>query len=217
MLTWVDGATLAGTGDAVRSKRLSRNGSSVAPREATVGGMTRVAVLVRGVNVGTSNRLTMTDLRGVLTDAGGRDVETILNSGNAVLTAEPHGLAERVEASLRGRLSLDVRVLVRTAAELADVIAANPFPHKVSEPTLLHVAFVEPAPAPDWVERVGRRHGDDELAPGPGVLYLSYAAQSHRSPLVPVVKRYDGVVTARNWATVVRLDERLRGSASASP
>lgn len=169
--------------------------------------MEPVVALLRGVNVGRANRLSMSDLRAVLTGLGGQDVTTYLQSGNAVLRADPQGLAARVEAGLAERLGLAVRVVVRTGPQLARTVEANPFPHKTAEPTLLHVAFVEPPPSADHVEALGTRHGDDELAAGDGVVYLSYAAGTRTSPLSRVVPRLGGVVTTRNWSTVTRLAE----------
>ncbi|MDP9497048.1 MAG: DUF1697 domain-containing protein, partial [Actinomycetota bacterium] len=75
--------------------------------------MTRCVVLLRGINVGGRNRLAMPVLARVLTDVGCTDAKTYLQSGNAVVDAEPDGLAERVEQAL----PLPVRVLVRTADE----------------------------------------------------------------------------------------------------
>jgi len=167
--------------------------------------MTRVVVLLRGVNVGPSTRLAMADLRAVLADAGAQDVRTYLQSGNAVVTAPVSGLADAVQCGLRQVVGRDVAVLVRTAAQVGRVIGANPFPDKESEPKRLHVAFVDPAPTAAAVEALGLRHGTDELAPGPGAVYLSFAGTSHDSPLQPVLRRLDGVVTARNWSTVTRL------------
>src|SRR4051794_6482080 len=64
----------------------------------------RCAVLLRGVNVGKHNRVAMADLRRVLTSLGLTEVTTYLQSGNAVVTGEPDGLAERVEQALASEL-----------------------------------------------------------------------------------------------------------------
>ncbi|MGN6245025.1 MAG: DUF1697 domain-containing protein [Motilibacteraceae bacterium] len=169
--------------------------------------MERLALLVRGVNVGGRNRLPMARFRELLTTLGGHDVRTYLNSGNAALAAPRDGLSRRVETALLDELGLDVRVLVRGATELADVVAENPFPHKVSTPKLLNVAFSDDPASAAAVAEVGRRHGEDEIAPGPGCLYLSYATSPIDSPLVPVLRRLAGTATARNWTTVLALSE----------
>jgi uncharacterized protein (DUF1697 family) len=169
--------------------------------------MGRQVVLLRGINVGRANRLAMADLRSVLEEAGATDVVTYLQSGNAVVSSGVPDLASRVEAGLRDDLGLEVRVLVRSADDLGRVVEQNPFPHKVAEPKLLHVAFLEEQPATALVEELGTRHGDDELALGERVLYLSYAKSSQRSPLEPALRRIGGVATARNWTTVTRLVE----------
>src|ERR1700712_123150 len=79
---------------------------------------TRCAVLLRGVNVGKHNRIAMADFRALLGGLGAADVMTLLQSGNAAVTAEVAGLADRIEAALANDLRLNVRVLVRTGAEL---------------------------------------------------------------------------------------------------
>jgi len=94
---------------------------------------------------------------------------------------------------------------VRTASELADVVAANPFPQRVATPKLLHVAFYDRQPEASVIDEVGADHGNDQLVLGDRVLYLSYAGTSHDSQLVAALRRIGGVSTARNWTTVTKL------------
>ena len=176
----------------------------VEPSPSEVAVSTRCVVLLRGINVGRHHRLAMADLRRALEDAGCRSVTTYLQSGNAVVEADPDGLAARVEAAL----PLPVRVLVRTAAELTAVVAACPWPERAAaSPKLVHVAFLEHPPEQRAAELLSGRHGDDEIVCGDRVLYLSYSVSSLDSPLGKVLDaaRLEGVVTVRNWSTVSRL------------
>lgn len=173
---------------------------------------TRCAVLLRGVNVGKNNRIAMADLRQLLTEVGATDVRTLLQSGNAAVTADPEDLAERVETALAA-VGVPVRVLVRTAEELDRVVAENPWPDRAEQnPKMVHVAFLEHPLAGSPVDRqvvqtFGLRHGDDEIALGTSELYLSYAASSFDSPINRVLPRLSGVASARNWNTVLKLRE----------
>ncbi len=167
--------------------------------------MTTRIVLVRGINVGGHNRLPMADLRDVLSELGCRDVQTYLQSGNAVVTAGPKNLAPRIEDALRQRLALDIRVIVITAAELRAITQANPFPERDPTPKKLHVTFFDAPLDPAKIKEIGTTHGDDEVAIGNRVLYLSYSDMSHNSPLTAALRRIGGVSTARNWTTVTKL------------
>lgn len=111
-------------------------------------------MLLRGVNVGRGNRIAMRDLVLLLEGLGCGGVVTHGGSGNAVVDADPAGLPERVEQALQ-QFGLPVRVLVRTADELAAVVAANPFPELVERPKQLHVAFLTPSPRPRSSTRLG--------------------------------------------------------------
>lgn len=156
----------------------------------------RCAVLLRGVNVGRGNRLAMADLRAVLSGLGCTDVVTYLQSGQAVVTAEPAGLADLVARAL------NLPVQVRTGPELARVVAGNVFPERAATPKQLHDAFLTTDPG-----ELREQHDADELAAGPGCLYLSFAGSSHNSPLVPRLRAWGTGLTARNWTTVLRLAE----------
>lgn len=164
--------------------------------------MQRVAVLLRGVNVGGSNRIAMADLRAVLTGLGCADVQTYLQSGNAVVTAPATGLAGRVEQALLQDLDLRVRVLTRTAAEVDAVVDGNPFD---PDPTLLHAVFLD-GPAPELPDV-----SPDRASLGDRVLYARYVSGSQRSPLAKVLSsRRFPPASARNWRTVLALQGLLR-------
>ena len=171
--------------------------------------VTRSAVLLRAVNVGGRNRIAMPAFRAVLEGVGCSDVATYLQSGNAVVTSRrsPPSLEKAVAAALGSELGLSVGVLVRTAAELDQLVAANPFPD-VTDPKLLHVVFLQAA-APDLADL---DVAPDRLGTGDRVIYVSYATSSQDSRAAKVLggKAFSGS-TARNWRTVLALQELAQG------
>jgi uncharacterized protein (DUF1697 family) len=172
---------------------------------------TRIALL-RGINVGGNNRLPMTDLAEAIRAAGGRDVRTYIQSGNAVFEA-PDALAA---GSLAGEIGREVErthgfrphVLVRDAAYVRRIVSNNPYPEATQEPKTLHVFFLDRAPAsPDIAGLEALRDGES-FALDADVLYLHTPDGLGRSKLAGRTERLLGVpATARNWATVTALLE----------
>lgn len=169
--------------------------------------MARTALLLKGVNVGGKNKLPMAELRATLDDLGWADVSTYLQSGN-VIAEVPHGdPATALHEAIAVRFGLDVEVFALTGRELAAVVADNPFPDKVGEPKLLHVAFLRSAPPKGWFAKTGLVHDGDEIALGRRHIYLCYRDNSRDSPLAKVLRNAKVSFTARNWTTVVKLAE----------
>ena len=77
--------------------------------------------LLRGINVGGHNLISMARLRALYVTLGCEDVETYLQSGNVVFRRDrdPAGVGRGVERAIKRELGLDIRVLDRTHAELA--------------------------------------------------------------------------------------------------
>src|SRR5690606_10599779 len=88
----------------------------------------RYALLLRAVNLGPHNRVSMPDLRRLLGERGYEDVATYLASGNAVVTSadDADAVGRDVADALRDEFGLDTPVLVRDHAELAAIVAGNP-------------------------------------------------------------------------------------------
>ena len=172
--------------------------------------MPKYALLLRAVNLGGHGRVSMADLRGLLQLLGHADVVTYLQSGNAVVTAptdDPDLLGRQVEEGLAQQLGVRTRVLVRTAPELAAVVAANPFPEATDKPAYLHVAFLATQPGTVQVAALDpAAYSPDLFHLGDRAVYLHYLTSPGRSKLGPAVLKRLGVVgTARNWNTVVAL------------
>lgn len=130
--------------------------------------MNRAAVLLRGINVGRAKRVAMAPLREALTARGHGAVVTHLNSGNVVLDTDldEAALAADVHACIAEVFGHDVDVVVRTGAELADVVAAGPvaLPGGVDlDPARYLVTFLPVVPDPGAVAAV------PAAGPGEGV------------------------------------------------
>jgi uncharacterized protein (DUF1697 family) len=173
--------------------------------------VTRLIALLRGINVGGNKRMAMADLRALLTALGYRDVETLLQSGNAVLTADgadPADVAADIESAIERQLGMAVSVIVRTGDDLRDVIARNPLPDAVTEPVKLHVAFLSARPDAGRFEAVDQeRFAPDAIRLGERALYIWYRDGAGRSKLTnDVIERALGVrATSRNWNTVTKM------------
>jgi len=159
--------------------------------------------LLRAVNVGGTGKLPMTELKTLCEAAGFEAVRTYIASGNVVFksrTSEAQVKAA-LEAALGDYAGKPVGVLVRTAAEMAAVLAANPFQEKPTN--LTHAIFLDAPPQADALEAVsGRRN--ELLRLGMREIYVFYADGAGASKLkIPAAKSG----TARNMNTVAKLAE----------
>ena len=165
--------------------------------------MTRYVALLRAVNVGGTGKLPMADLKTICRDAGFTRVETYIASGNVIF--ESKSAASKVKAELEARLlacaKKPIGVVLRTAAEMAAVLKANPFPK--TEPKFTYAIFLDQRPPRDALEHaVGQ--SDEEVRLGAGEIYIHYpSGMGHSKLRIPAAK----TGTARNMNTVSKLAE----------
>ena len=157
--------------------------------------------LLRAVNVGGTGKLPMAKLVSMCEKCGFEQARTYIASGNVVFAS---GLKEqKVKALLEQRLAehagKPVGVRVRTALEMAGVLAANPFPD--APPSRTVAIFLDAAPAPNALDDVrGRR--SELLALGKREIYVAYLDGISDSKLViPAAS----AGTARNINTIAKL------------
>jgi len=181
--------------------------SSSAPQTAWI-------VLLRGVNVGGSRRVTSADLREAAGAAGLDGARTYANSGNlvAVGAATDTDVAERVAGALAAQLGGDLRAVALSGRRAAAVLAADPFPDAVADRPARVQAHLSPAPVDgDALARLAEGK-PERFAVVDGVLYVDYVDGIGRSRLTPAaIDRAAGTwTTARNWKTLTRLVEMAR-------
>lgn len=170
--------------------------------------MTAYVALLRGINVGGSNKVAMADLRAMFGALGYEDAQTYIQSGNVVFTAKATeaALVRRIEGAITKTFSLQIRVMVRSKAQLASVLAADPFAG--AAPTLAHVAFLSARPSAKKVAALDpHRSPPDVVAVIGREVYLHYPNGSGRSKLTGAyLERVLGTTaTARNRNTVTKL------------
>jgi uncharacterized protein (DUF1697 family) len=172
----------------------------------------RHVVLLTGINLGRNRRIAMADLRALLSDLGYREPKTLLQSGNAVVESdeEPAQVADRVARGIADRFGFDVPVVVRTAAELAEVVAANPLPEGAKDPRTFQVTFLEKAPDPGALDDLDAdTFLPERFALRGRELYTWTPGGFRDSALLKALGRARPQLkgTARNWNTVTKLHD----------
>jgi uncharacterized protein (DUF1697 family) len=185
----------------------------------------RYVALLRGINVGGRNKVAMADLRQVAESLGHTEVATYIQSGNLVFTSTgdnagggpADALADDLEQEIARSLAVRPAVVVLSRADLAQVIADNPFPGE-SNPKALHAVFYR---APMTDETIAAVAGAEQKAQAKGsrdeaavvgcTLFMRTPDGLGRSELAAQLARSvtKTAGTARNWATVNRLLEML--------
>lgn len=169
------------------------------------------AALVRGINVA-NTQISMERLRKLCAACGFEDVRTYIQSGNIVFSSGESAPACRtaLAARLQRELGKPVGVIVRSARDLAGVVAKNPFlKEKGVETERLHVAFLAQKPKADRMKALGAVDwGRDRFGYTGKDLYLYCPDGFGRSKLATTFERMLGVgATVRNWNTVSKLLE----------
>jgi uncharacterized protein (DUF1697 family) len=176
--------------------------------------MTRHALLLRGVNVGTKNSLPMADLRAMLEELGCTGVQTYVQSGNAVLDTKlgAAALTKAIEAALERYMGRPIATTLRTHAQLAAIVDANPFSAVATNPSYLCVTFLSHAPTKAELAPLHAQDFKPELFHVAGKeIYTWHPNGQGRSPLAAALGklRLRGAVTTRNWNTVLKLRDML--------
>jgi uncharacterized protein (DUF1697 family) len=170
--------------------------------------VTRFAALLRGINVGGNNKVSMSDLRTTCAAIGLDDVQTYIQSGNVVFSSSQRS-TPRIEASLeqaiRDDTGLTVTVMVRSADALGHIVDHNPYAADDLPATQLVVAFLKSRPTTKALDL--SEYGPETAVVRGTDVFVHYPNGQGRSKVTnAVLERLLGTsATARNWNTVGKL------------
>jgi uncharacterized protein (DUF1697 family) len=172
--------------------------------------MTTYIALLRGINVGKAKRIAMADLRALLEGLGHTDVATLLNSGNVVFRSDKKTsakIATEIAAAIAAQLKIDVPVIVKSAKDLAAIMAENPFADTATDPSRLLVAFTPDAATLANLNAIAPHVvAPEQFLVGTHAAYLHCASGILESKAAEAMLGKAGkAATTRNWGTVQKL------------
>ncbi|HME08844.1 MAG TPA: DUF1697 domain-containing protein [Bryobacteraceae bacterium] len=179
--------------------------------------MKTYVALLRAINVGGKNKLPMTDLVEIFSDAGCVNVRSYIQSGNVIFSASPRCAARLpvlIPTRVGERFGHKPPIILRTAEQIETVFATNPFLKMGAPEETLHVMFLADVPAPGAVKALDpdRSPPDTFLVQGQEI-YLRMPNGMGETKLTNAYfdSKLATISTARNWRTVGKLLELMRG------
>ena len=175
--------------------------------------MTAMICLLRGVNVGGHNMIKMDALRALCESLGHCNVQTYVQSGNVVFQTserDPVKVGAKIEDAIEKKLGFRPDIILRTAAEMREVIARNPFAkRKGIEPAKLIVTFLaSELTAESQAALLGLKPKPEELRLNGREVYVYFPDGMGSSKFTPILSRaLKNKGTARNWNSVMKLLE----------
>ena len=167
-------------------------------------------VLLRAVMPRGKNKVPMAELRRALSEAGFQNSRTYIQSGNALVESElsPQQIEEQVRQLIKSEIGPDLVVVVRTRAQLQEVLDNNPFKEGYDISRVFFVLFGERPAAERVKELLAQDFGDEELSINKYAAYM-YIPGSYGGKLSNnFLERKLGVsATMRNFNTLSKLVE----------
>ncbi|MGQ0430988.1 MAG: DUF1697 domain-containing protein [Microthrixaceae bacterium] len=175
----------------------------------------RYVALLRGINVGGRNIISMADLRDAFDAAGFGAVRTYIQSGNVLFESDVRAgaLEGDLEAMLEGRFGVPLVVVARSLAQLRAIVTNAPTGFG-AEPDTYHsdVVFLKaPLTTSDAMAALTFRDGVDQAWAGREVVYfarLSERRTESRLSRITGTAEYQRM-TIRTWSTTTKLLELL--------
>lgn len=175
--------------------------------------------LLRGINVGGKHILPMADLTSMFAKSGALGIRTYIQSGNVVFEASPNdasAIAISVTKSIGKKFKFEPTIVLRSAGEMADVVANNPFLSDGSESAALYVGFLAKAPGKADIAKIDpARSPNDRLVVRGREIFVHYPGGVANSKFTNayIDSTLATTSTFRNWRTVMKLVEMTKSSA----
>lgn len=170
--------------------------------------------LLRGINLGSHNKISMPELKELYEALGFKNVRTYIQSGNVAFDCEEKDeekIAGKIEKAILEKFGHEVKVLIRTKEELERLISKNPF-EKMDEGRR-YVTFLEKAADASAAEKIApfKSSSEDFVISGREI-YMYVPDGYGRTKLSNnLIERKCGVAaTTRNWKTVKALVSALK-------
>ena len=175
--------------------------------------MTHRIILFRGMNTG-GVRAPVGEQRAMAEAMGLRNPLTLLASGNLVVESDrdPVELETAVEAETERRFGRRIETIVRSPAQWAALIAANPFPEATSvDGSRLLVMVMKDGIKPGGLEAVRSfAVGEERVEAAAGALFFWHPEGIGSSKMAARAQpRLIGLGTGRNWNTVLKLADMV--------
>ncbi len=180
----------------------------------------KYAVLFRGINVGGKNIVRMNDLKQLLLNLELRNIQTYVQSGNAVLESDLDecALENKIYDGFIKRFGFQSSVIIRNIDEMQSLIARLPFgPEEIAaaekaalQVEHLYVYFLDKPPTRDQIALLCEGYdGPDQLSAGKRELYFLCHQSIRKSKLAVRMSRIFHSATVRNWKSICNLNNML--------
>ena len=180
--------------------------------------MAVIISMLRGINVGGHNKIKMDALRALYESLKLQDAQTHVQSGNVIFRSDERDIArltKRIEEGIERKFGFRPSVILRTVAEMKDVIARNPFAKRRGiEPGKLLVSFLASDPGEEGREKVRQMKCDPEEMRIEGreiYIYFPNGAGRSKLPWAGLGKMLNTQGTGRNWNSVTKMLEMAEG------
>ena len=170
--------------------------------------------MLRGVNVGGRNMIKMDALKALCVSLKLKDPQTYVQSGNVIFSSGEKDLAKltkRIQDAIEKAHGFRPGVMLRTAADLKDVVARNPFAKRSGiEPGKLIVNFLADDPGKQAREKaLAIKIGPEEMHLIGREAYIYFPNGQGRSkfPWAAIERTLMTSATGRNWNSVTKMLE----------
>jgi uncharacterized protein (DUF1697 family) len=167
----------------------------------------RHIALLRGINIGRHNRVTMSNLRNVFSRLGFLDVKTYLQSGNIAFESVTNDHFDTdIKEAIETDLKLQTPVILRSQAEIVQAVASQPFSGSLES---YHVTFLTNLPSGNDIDYDIQSNGEDkwQLIGREVFLFIPGNYSDSRLTNAYFERNLNSTATTRNWKTVIALSK----------
>lgn len=171
----------------------------------------RYVAFLRGINVSGQKLIKMEILRQYFEMPGVKNIATYIQSGNVLFDSKETDTARlvtKIEKQLSKHLGYEVPVVVRSLAQIKDLVESNPFGTDAEKDgRKLYVHFLSDTPKEDLHRALDKYKGPEEeyLIMGTELFFLSPGFGNTKMTNSVIERKLGVTATARNWATINKI------------